>query len=97
MNKFTTTSLLQTSLLQRHKIMPHSTGNILMLARALYSKRIIVIILFGTKVPIPNIWGSPPLKFRLRPKMVRQNGAKKNFNARKIQTSGSRDFKYGLK
>ena len=45
----------------------------------------------------PNIWGSPPLKFRLRPKMVRQNGAKKNFNARKIQTSGSRDFKYGLK
>ena len=52
MNKFTTTSLLQTSLLQRHKIMPYSTGNILMLARALYSKRIIVIILFGTKVPI---------------------------------------------
>ena len=42
-----------------------------------------------------NIWGSPALKFRLRPKMVRQNGAKKNFNARKIQTTWSRDFKYG--
>ena len=45
----------------------------------------------------PNIWGSPALKFCFRPKMVRQNGAEKNFNARKIQTTGSRDFKYALK
>ena len=45
----------------------------------------------------PNIWGSPPLKFWLRPKMVSQNGAEKNLNACKIQTTGSRDFKYGLK
>ena len=45
----------------------------------------------------PNIWGSPALKFRLRPKTVSQNGAEKNLNACKIQTTGSRDFKYGLK
>ena len=45
----------------------------------------------------PNIWGSPALKFRLRPKMVGQNGVEKNLNACKIQTTGSRDFKYGLK
>ena len=45
----------------------------------------------------PNIWCSPAFKFRLHPKMVRQNGAEKNLNACKIQTTGSRDFKYGLK
>ena len=45
----------------------------------------------------PNIWGSPALKFRLRPKMVPQNGAENNLTACKIQTTGSRDFKYGLK
>ena len=44
-----------------------------------------------------NIWGSPALKFWLRPKTVGQNGAEKNLNACKIQTTGSRDFKYGLK
>ena len=44
-----------------------------------------------------NIWGSPALKFRLRPKTVRQNSVEKNLNACKIQTTGSRDFKYGLK
>ena len=45
----------------------------------------------------PNIWGSPALKFRLRPKMVRENDADKILNACKIQTTGFRDFKYGLK
>ena len=45
----------------------------------------------------PNIWGSPALKFRLRPKMVRGNDAEKILNACKIQSTGSRDFKYGLK
>ena len=45
----------------------------------------------------PNIWGSPALKFRLRLKMVRQDNAEKNLKACKIQTTGFRDFKYGLK
>ena len=45
----------------------------------------------------PNIWGSPPFKFLLRPKTARQNGVGKNLNACKIQITGSRDFKYGLK
>ena len=44
-----------------------------------------------------NIWGSPALKFWLRLKMVRENDAEKYLNAYKIQTTGSRDFKYGLK
>ena len=44
-----------------------------------------------------NIWGSPALKFWLRPKTVGQNGAEKNLNACKIQTTGSRHVKYGLK
>ena len=35
-----------------------------------------------------NIWGSPVLKFRLRPKTVSPNGAEKNLNACKIQTTG---------
>ena len=43
----------------------------------------------------PNIWGSLALKFWLRPKTVRQNGVEKNLKACKIQTVGSRDFKYG--
>ena len=45
----------------------------------------------------PNIWGSPALKFRLRLKMVRENDPEKYLNAYKIQTTGPRDFKYGLK
>ena len=44
-----------------------------------------------------NIWGSPALKFWLRPKTVGQNGAEKNLIACKNQTTGSIDFKYGLK
>ena len=45
----------------------------------------------------PNIKGFPTLKFRLRPKTVRQKGAEKNLKACKIQTTGSIDFKYGVK
>ena len=45
----------------------------------------------------PNIWGSPALKFRLRPKTIRQNGVEKSLLACKIRTTESRDFKYGLK
>ena len=40
-----------------------------------------------------NIWGSPALKFWLRPKMVGQNAGDENLNAYKIQTTGSRDCK----
>ena len=43
------------------------------------------------------IWGSPALKFWLHQKTVGQNGAEKILNACKIQTTGPRDFKYGLK
>ena len=45
----------------------------------------------------PNIQGSSALKFLLRLKMVRQNAAEENLNAYEIQTTGSRDFKHGLK
>ena len=41
----------------------------------------------------PNIWGSPPLKFQLRPKMVGQNAGDETLNAYEIQTTGSRECK----